>query len=294
MKRGAERMPMKWQSLVLALVIVLTGCTSTFVYNRLDTLVAWYLEGLVTLDQRQRADLRQWLDETLDWHRDSELKRYAHFVRDLAQQSVNGADRTTFEQAENQFREFTANVARRSAPDAAKLMLKLSDKQVEELTMNLEKQGQERLAKEQKLLKKGRWHERREKQITKQFRRWVGEINTEQQNLIRVTSQKLEPSYPEWLASQRAWRASLRASLDKRHTDASVAANELTAMLTEPDRYWTESYRQKADANRARTMSLLLALNASLSTEQRAEFQRRLTKFAEELESLAHNPKSAT
>ena len=112
MMRGAERMPMKWQSLVLALVIVLTGCTSTFVYNRLDTLVAWYLEGLVTLDQRQRADLRQWLDETLDWHRDSELKRYAHFVRDLAQQSVNGADRTTFEQAENQFREFTANVAR--------------------------------------------------------------------------------------------------------------------------------------------------------------------------------------
>jgi hypothetical protein len=65
-------------------------------------------------------------------------------------------------------------------------------------------------------------------------------------------------------------------------------------MLTDPDRYWTDSYRQKSEANRAETLSLLLALNASLSAEQRAEFQRRLTKFAEELESLAHNPKSAT
>ena len=290
----APRMPMNWHRLVLALVIALTGCTSTFVYNRLDTLVAWYLEGLVTLDQRQRADLRQWLDETLDWHRDSELKRYAHFVRVLAEQSVNGADRTTFEQAENQFREFTANVARRSAPDAAKLMLKLSDKQVEELTANLEKQGEERLAKEQKLVRKGQWHERRAKQITKQFRRWVGEIDAEQQKLIRATSQKLEPSYPEWLESQRAWRAALRASLDKRHHNSNAAAADLTMMLTDPDQYWTAAYRQKLEANRARTMNLLLALNASLSTGQRAELQRRLTKFAEELESLAHNPNSAT
>lgn len=291
---AAPKLPRQTHYLALVFVIVLTGCTSTFVYNRLDTLVAWYLEGLVTLDQRQRADLRRWLGETLDWHRDSELNRYAHFVRDLAQQSVNGADRTTFEQAETRFREFTANVARRSAPDAAKLMLKLSDKQVEELTANLEKQGQERLAKEQKLLKKGQWHERRAKQITKQFRRWVGEINDEQRSLIQATSKKLEPSYPEWLESQRAWRAALRASLDKRREDAGAATSELTVMLTDPDRYWTENYRQKLEANRARTLSLLLALNASLSAEQRTELQRRLTKFAEELESLAQNPTSAT
>jgi hypothetical protein len=112
--------------------------------------------------------------------------------------------------------------------------------------------------------------------------------------LIRKTSQQLEPSYPEWLESQRAWRGALRSSLDKRSADPSAAAAELNVMLTEPDRYWTEKYREKSAANRAHTLSLLLALNASLSTEQRAEFQRRLTKFAEELESLAHNPKRAT
>jgi hypothetical protein len=285
---------MKWQNLAVALVILLTGCTSTFVYNRLDTLVAWYLEGLVTLDQRQRADLREWLGETLDWHRDSELERYAQFVRVLADQSATPADRTTFESAEEQFREFTANVARRSAPDAAKLILDLSDRQVEELTANLEEQGQERLAKEKKLLSKGKWHDRRAKQITKQFRRWVGDTNPEQQALIRDTSQKLEPSYPEWLESQRAWRAALRTSLAKRHQNASVAAAELTVLLTDPDRFWTDAYRRKLEANRARTLSLLVELNASLSAQQRGELQRRLTKFAEELESLAHNPNSAT
>jgi hypothetical protein len=82
--------------------------------------------------------------------------------------------------------------------------------------------------------------------------------------------------------------------LDKRGEDPSAAAAELNTMLTDPDRYWTETYRQKSETNRAHTLSLLLALNASLSAEQRAEFQRRLTKFAEELESLAHNPNSAT
>jgi hypothetical protein len=294
MNMAPKKVLMKWQSAIVVCVILLTGCTSPFVYNRLDTLVAWYLEGLVTLDQRQRTDLRAWLGQTLDWHRDSELERYAQFTRTLAQQSADGADRTTFEQAENQFRAFTAAVARRSAPEAAKLMLGLTDRQVEELSANLEKQGKERLAKEQKLLKKGQWHERRAKQITKQFRRWVGDINAEQQALIRGMAQKLEPSYPEWLESQRAWRAALRMSLNKRQQNASAAASELTAMLTDPDDYWTATYRRKLEANRARTLNLLLALNASLSTEQRAELQRRLTKFAEELESLAHNPNNAT
>lgn len=284
---------MKWRGALLA-VILLTGCTSTFVYNRLDTLVAWYLEGLVTLDQRQRADLRAWLDDTLDWHRDSELERYAQFVRSLAQQTENSGDHSTFERAESQFRVFTADVARRTAPEAAKLMLGLTDPQVEELSANLEKQGEERLAKEQKLLKKGQWHERRAKQITKQFRRWVGKIQPEQQTLIAATAKQLEPSYPEWLQSQRAWRAALRAALAKRHANSAASTTELTALLTDPDRFWTDAYRQKLEANRTRTLNLLVALDASLSREQRDEFQRRLTKFAEELESLAQNPKSAT
>ena len=80
------RRPAHWyfgRALVLWLALSAAGCTK-LVYNRLDTLAGWYMEGLVSLDDTQRADLRSWLGQTLQWHRRSELARYAQFLRELA------------------------------------------------------------------------------------------------------------------------------------------------------------------------------------------------------------------
>ena len=56
-------------------------------YNRLDTLAAWYVGNLVSLDDQQRSNLRAWLAQTLEWHRESELGRYAQFLRELVRGS---------------------------------------------------------------------------------------------------------------------------------------------------------------------------------------------------------------
>ena len=68
----------RYKTILLLLVLAgtLAGCTNFF-YNRLDTLAAWYVQDLVSLDDSQRSDLRTWLNETLQWHRRSELVRYA-------------------------------------------------------------------------------------------------------------------------------------------------------------------------------------------------------------------------
>src|SRR5262249_38074063 len=44
---------------VVLLVASAAGCAK-LVYNRLDTLAAWYVGNLVSLDQRQSSDLRTW------------------------------------------------------------------------------------------------------------------------------------------------------------------------------------------------------------------------------------------
>lgn len=272
----------------IALVLLLvTGCTSGFVYNRLDTLVAWYLEGLVTLTKSQRAELRGWLGETLNWHRESELERYAAFLKNLADRATQPGNRTTFEQAETQFRAFTGDVAKKSAPEAAHLLLALSDRQVDELTHNLEKKATERLEEERELLEDDAWHDRRAKQITKQFKRWVGKPNREQLDAIERTARELQPSYPEWFASQRAWRAALREAMSKRANDPDAARRELTGLLASPERYWTDEYKAKLAQNRERTLALLVELDNSLSNDQRHYLQKRLHEFAAQLEALA-------
>src|SRR5262245_44545231 len=77
---------------VLLLVASATGCAK-LVYNRLDTLAAWYVGNLVSLDDRQSSDLRTWLAQTLQWHRESELGRYATFLRELSTEVAQPSDR---------------------------------------------------------------------------------------------------------------------------------------------------------------------------------------------------------
>src|SRR6186713_622496 len=73
---------------VVLLLLTLTlgavaGCTNFF-YDKLDTLARWYIQDLVSLDNDQRSDVHAWLESTLRWHRQSELTRYAQYLRELS------------------------------------------------------------------------------------------------------------------------------------------------------------------------------------------------------------------
>jgi hypothetical protein len=80
---------------VLLLAVGATGCAK-LVYNRLDSLAAWYVGSLVSLDDQQRSDLRVWLAQTLEWHRESELGRYAAFLRELSSEVAQPASRADY------------------------------------------------------------------------------------------------------------------------------------------------------------------------------------------------------
>ena len=68
----------------LIILIFLTGCSSTtFIYNRIDFLLPWYLASYVDLSR----DQKQYLDEILipffSWHRHEELPRYADIINSV-------------------------------------------------------------------------------------------------------------------------------------------------------------------------------------------------------------------
>ena len=73
----------------------------------------------------------------------------------------------------------------------------------------------------------------------------------------------------------------------KRHENPQSAHRELTALLSSPEHHWTEAYRSKQDHNREQTMRLLVALDESLSPEQRQELHDRMIELAERLEAWA-------
>ena len=257
------------------------GCAK-LVYNRLDTLAAWYVGNLVSLDDRQSSDLRAWLAQTLEWHRESELGRYASFLRELSAEVARPSDRAAYQRMFDRVEGFAADFASQTAPQATRLLLELTPAQVEEFLANLDEKSVERSADSLKEIRNGTWQTQRIKETQRQVKRWTGTITEEQRLLVREMSQQIQPTTEEWLESQRHWRAALGDAFSNRGT----AEERILQLLREPDSQWTAQYKTKEASNREQALLLLTALDVSLTSAQREHIQRELTDLAAKLEAL--------
>jgi hypothetical protein len=273
-------------SLILLLALVASGCTR-LVYNRLDTLAGWYLESLVSLDDRQRGDLRAFLDETLEWHRRSELTKYAQFLRELSADAARPGTRPDYERIEARIQEFGTELVNQTTPRAAELLLSLSTEQVDELQESLEEKSIERNADDQEAIADGTWAKRQNKRTQKQLKRWTGSVTDAQKQRIQDTIATLEPANSDWLESLQRWRASLRAALTS--SEPRAKQQRVSQLLSEPDSEWTPEYVAKSERNRARFLDLMESLDSSLSAAQRTHLQRELVELAQQLESLTED-----
>jgi hypothetical protein len=277
---------------MLAVTLGVSACTNFF-YNKLDTLAAWYIQDLVSLDESQRSDLRSWLESTLQWHRSSELARYSKFLRELSSKAAHPGNASTYQGIETQIEQFGARLVDQAAPDAARLLMSLSSRQLTEFEANLAEKSRERNEENLEALAKGKWHEKRAKDIEKQLKRWTGSITKEQHLLIAEESKRFDTTTADWLESQARWRKAMFGALQERFTAAqSPAAVEqrILALLRSPESQWTRTYQTKAAQNREQSLEVLGAIDASLTPEQRSHLQRELIKLAQQLETMTQSP----
>lgn len=282
---------MIWRAIwIVALALLVTGCTGNFVYNRLDTLTGWYLRSLVSLDDGQRAQLQDWLTQTLAWHRQSELNRYAQFLRELSGQlsqpaaaADSGHDLAGYELAQHRFEVFWDDLAAKISPDAARLLLSLSPAQVNELLANMEEKSRKRAAEAGDA---DEWRRDQVRGLTRQVKRWTGSVSAPQKALIAATVAQVEPTQAEWLESQHNWQNALRQSLNDAAAGDS-AAGRIQQLLTQPQTQWSAQYTQKERRNRQRYLHLIASLDVSLTSQQRLRLRAELLKLARQFATIA-------
>jgi hypothetical protein len=274
--------------LLLLALATLVGCTNFF-YNRLDTLAAWYVQDLVSLDDSQRNDLHAWLNETLQWHRRSELIRYAKFLRELSANAARPGTASTYKGIETQIEAFGSRLVERAAPDAARLLMSLTPEQIDEFEANLAEKSRERNEKSLEAQAEGKWHEKRAKDIEKQLKRWTGTVTKEQRQLIAQLSNQFQSTTTDWLESQERWRHAMFGALRARFTagqSPALVEERILTLLRTPEAQWTRAYQAKATQNREQSLTVLGAIDASLTAAQRAYLQRELIQLAEQLEGM--------
>jgi hypothetical protein len=271
--------------------LLICGCSSQFVYNRLDALVYLYVKTQVSLEDLQAAELRSSLRSFLEWHRSSELPRYAQFAQGLARDVARPLGRERIDQARLEIERLWRDAVARGGPDAARFLAGLTPAQRNELFASIGKDDDE-VRKEYCETPTEKRLERQQRSFVRAAEKWVGSLTAAQRQLVTTRLATLKPTGCGWAENRIRVRLALRELVERSAADPDYV-RAVTRVLASPEERWDPVYRAAFESNRDAIVDLLAELDAQLTQRQRARLAEQLAAYAAEFRALAARPVTA-
>ena len=267
---------------LLVSLLVLTGCSSTtFVYNRLDFFIPWYLGDYVDLNREQKARLDELLQPFLDWHRVEELPQYLLMLDDIDARldgPISGADvGDTLDEVEQAW----LRIETRALEWLLALGADLSDEQIAQFIEELRDKQAEY---EEKYLTRTEqeYREDAEENLRDNLQDMLGRLDKPQRARVVAASESLQRSDAVWLRERAEWIDLMEQLLQRRDgwQDAVRQASQ-----TRQERQ-SELYRQTYEHNIGVIYDAVADVLNSRSTRQDERLRRELNKYREAIETL--------
>lgn len=190
-------------------MLLLVACSSTtFVYNRLDFLLSWYVDDYADLNRQQEAYFAARLVPFLDWHRHQELPRYLVILDGIGQRLDQPLTTAGVAAVFEQFEAAWLRIETRGLDLLLDLGVRLSDAQVAAFMDALWKQQREL---EKKYLERSDadFYEDSYDELADRARDYLGALTGAQRALLHVSSRRLLRSDRAWIKERADWLTEL-------------------------------------------------------------------------------------
>ncbi|QOL24825.1 hypothetical protein LP316_10885 [Thalassotalea sp. LPB0316] len=277
---------------VIVLTLMLSGCSFSFVYNKLDWWVNWYLDDYVELDKTQQHVFDKAFEQLHLWHRKNELMRYhAHLSR--FQTRVNEIDQGNpitadeiydhvYEMRDHWYRFITF-----AEPYLTPLLAQLSAEQKQQLINKLAERNEEMIAEREESSYEKRIKENTKSQ-KKSFKKWFGKLSKAQNELIEQTTPTYTSSFDDWIAYRQTWLSNFETALIPM-TDNEVNVALLTEALIHPQNLRSKALIEKNQNNNRIFAQMFADFLNQASAKQIKRFNRRVSSYLEDFEELAND-----
>ncbi len=199
-----------------ALVVFLGACSgTTFVYNRLDTILPWYVDDYVDLDRGQETQLDALLQPFLAWHRLQELPRYIQLIDDLQSRLDRPLTAAGIAQMYAGMEVAWLRLEKESLDWLLELGGTLSDEQVQQFLDALQEQ---QLEYEGKYLSRteSEYREETYDNFTRNMEDYLGTLTEGQRGRLERASAAMERADVVWLQERAAWQGRLSLMLQRK------------------------------------------------------------------------------
>jgi hypothetical protein len=205
----------RWRVWAAAALLSLCACSeNTFVYNRLDILLPWYVTGYVDLDQTQKAYLDELVARFLTWHRSQELPAYLHILEAIEDSLKQPLTPDGVAAIASQFEKAGLRLQDEALDGLLDLGTRLTDAQVKGyLKVMWDRQHEF----EEKYLKRTdqEFYEDNYDILLDYSQDYLGRLSDQQRQLLRDACGRLLRSDRAWLQERAGWLAQLATVLQR-------------------------------------------------------------------------------
>lgn len=270
-----------------ALFLFLGGCSSVeLIYNQADRLMRWQADSYLDLNDEQMAWLRPRVADLHQWHRRTQLPRYAALLRDSAQQIV---ERPPTIAEVDQLRDEVEAMADDSliafALISAELLTQVDAEQIQYLQARFSEENDDR-AEEFAELSDEQWRQETRERLADSYDEFLGDLSDEQHKVIEAAVAELKRDSDAWLEYRRQWQQSFFALLDQRQS-STCFLNDFVTLSVEREAMYSDVYRALRERNEKIYRDLGIAMLALASEQQRQHVAGEMRDWADRLDRLA-------
>ncbi len=260
---------------------LLSGCTTSFVYNRLDSLITWYVDDYVDLTSAQQSLLQQELQPALQWHRQEELQKNIvlldTMLSDVSKPVKVDEVATWTDELMQSFRRVQLNMV----DVALKFSSSLSDQQMQEFIANVWDKHEER--KDEYLSRTNEEYIADSyDSLEDRLAEYLGRLDNEQQAMLQQAADSLQRLDYAWLEDRDAWLRRLQPYI-KRNPGWQ---DEIRQLFAERESYRSEKYQQVFAHNLAIINQAITDVLNLRDDRQQKILLAELSKFRSEIQNL--------
>ena len=268
--------------LAAVLLCLLGACSSTtFVYNRLDSILPWYLDDYVDLNNTQDRQLDEMLAPFLAWHRQQELPRYVALLEQVEADLDGPVSAAEVAGIYVGIEDAWLRLQDKSLDWLLALGASLSDEQVQEFLEELNERQEEY---EEEYLERSELEYREDsyESLVDSMQDYLGRLNDAQRERLRAASLELRRSDSIWLQERAAWLQRLDV-LMQRQPGWQQRVREAIALR---DETVSEQYNATYEHNLEVIFSAIAAVLDSRSERQDRRLRAELRDLREDLQTL--------
>jgi len=266
-------------------VILLSGCSFTFVYNHIDWWINWYVDDYVDLNKSQQRSFDQVIETNLAWHRQTQLPKYADDLRAFRKDVEQGISLEQLTHHNQKLRAHWRVLLSHLAPQLEPIAYSLTAKQRKQLVDAIARQNQE-IREDREELSKEEWFNKRYEDYYDGFKEWFGPLTKAQKQSLREKVTGLTSTFSYWIDFRDLWLEKFDSLLSKdieRHIFTSVFLD----LVVHGREYRQDEHKQLAQENNAVYLTMLHYQLNNMTDKQKKKFFRKLDRYLDDFKELS-------